>query len=95
MDNRDALQSAESVARQASVIGWAVFGFLIPIIGIPVAHLRSPNIPPSVLVSHEDSSTVRFFELQYVVTLKQRQVRAAWIGSALGVATGLLVDVYL
>ena len=95
MDNRNALQSAESVARQASVIGWAVFGFLLPIIGILAVHLRSPKIPPSVLASHEDSSTVRFFELQYVVTLKQRQVRAAWIGSALGVATGLLVDVYL
>ena len=95
MDNRDALRSAESVARQASVIGWAVFGFLLPIIGIPVVHLRSPNIPPSVLVSHEDSSTVRFFELQYVVTLKQRQVRAAWIGAALGVAFGPLVNVYL
>ena len=65
-------------------------GFLLWIVTIPVAHFRWPRVPPLVLSEHDDDATLRYFEAQYIETLKARQVKAAWTGLILGVVAALL-----
>ena len=70
---------------------WIVCGFLLAIVTIPVAYFRWPRVPALALAEHNDDATLRYFEAQYIETLKARQVVAAWIGGILGVMAVVLV----
>ena len=91
MTKHEAIVSGAAAAAKPSVMGWAVFGFLIPPLGILVAHCRSPKVPPLLLAAHDDDATIRVFEAQFVVTFKTRQVLAAWGGGVLGAVVTLLI----
>ena len=82
----DAMTEATAAAQQAGVFGWAVFGFFIPLVAVPVVHLRSPKVPALVLMNRDggDRETALIFEAQFVQTLKARQVSHAWVGALLG-----------
>ena len=91
MTKTEAIHAAAAAAEKTSVIGWGVCGFLLAIVTIPVAHFRWPRVPPLALAEHNDDATLRYFEAQYIETLKERQVKAAWIGGILGVVAGVLM----
>ena len=91
MTKTEAIHAAAAAAAKPSVVGWGVCGFLLAIVTIPVAHFRSPRVPPLALAEHNDDATLRYFEAQYIETLKGRQVAAAWIGGILGVVAVLML----
>ena len=76
----EAVLAGEKRAERESVIGWGVFGFLIAIVAIPAAHLRSPKISAALLAEHDDDATTEHFSSGYVRVLKSRQIKAAWAG---------------
>ena len=92
MTKQEAIQSGSTKAEQTSVVAWYLMGCFLAIVTIPVAHFRSPKIPPSILASHEDDETLRYFESQFIYTLKRCQVKAAWIGGLVGAALVLLME---
>ena len=74
MTTTEALQAGADSGKKASVTGWGVLGFLFPIIAIPVAYIRSPDVPTLVLVSHEDKETAPYFEAQgFEIEIHQRR----------------------
>ena len=91
MTKKEAVYAAADAAAKPSVVRWGVCGFLIAIVTIPVAHFRSPRVQPLALAEHDDDATLRYFEAQYILTLKGRQVAAAWGGGILGVVAMLLL----
>ena len=91
MTKTEAVHAASAAAAKPSVVGWGVCGFLLAIVTIPVAHFRSPRVPPLALAEHNDDATLRYFEAQYIETLKGRQVAAAWIGGLVGVVAVLIL----
>ena len=80
MTKTEAIDAAAAAAEKMSVVGWLVCGCLLAVVTIPVAHVRSPVVPTLVLAEHDDDATLRYFEAQYIETLKARQVKAAWTG---------------
>ena len=80
MKKADAVLAGEIRAKKESVATWGVLGFLIAIITVPAAHLRSPQAPATLLAEHEDEATVDYFAQGYSQALKQRQIMAAWAG---------------
>ena len=91
MTKTEAIQAGAAAAAKPAVLGWGVCGFLIAIVTIPVAHFRSPRVPPLALAEHNDDATLRYFEAQYIETLKARQVATAWVGGVLGVVAVLIL----
>lgn len=89
--------AAKTAAGRQSVFGWAVFGFFIPLVALLVVYLRSPQVPPMLLVQRgdDDSDTLRVFEAQFIETLKARQVAHTWIGAAIGAGLGLIAFMIL
>ena len=86
----DARAAGVAKAEQTSAFGWAVFGFLIPVVAVLVVHLRSPKVPDLAPAS-DNPSVERVFETQYVETLKAKQVSSTWLGAALSVFVVLAV----
>ena len=81
---REAMHAGWEAGNQKSVTAWGVFGFVIPIVGVPVACLRSPPVPAVLAVAHDDDETFPYFETAFVERLKHRQVSAALLGGLLG-----------
>ena len=92
MTKTEAIDAAVTAAEKMSVVGWGVFGCLIAIVTIPVAYLRSPAVPALVLAEHNDDATLRYFEAQYIETLKKRQVKSAWAGGILCCVAAILLS---
>ncbi len=86
-----AMLAAEKKARAKSVFRWGVFGFLFAIVAIPAAYIRSPRASTSLMVEHDDDATMEHFSSQYSYVLKQRQIKAAWVGFGVSV----LVSIFL
>ena len=88
----DARAAGVAQAEQTSAFGWAVFGFMIPVVAVLVVHVRSPKVPASVVAPpSDDPSVTRVFEAQYVETLKANQVGSTWLGTAVAVFVVLAV----
>jgi cell division protein FtsX len=85
MEKSNARAAGTAEAERTSTFGWAVFGFLIPVVAVLVVHLRSPKVPAAVLArASDDPAIARVFEAQYVETLKSKQVTNTWLGAAVG-----------
>ena len=93
----EAIHAASMAADKATVTAWGVFGFLLPVVAIAVAYLRSPQTPTILLAEHDDDATTVYFDRQYTQTLKQRQVKAAWIGFLISLAVwcGLIFLIFM
>lgn len=52
-------------------------------LAVLVAHLRSPTVPARVTAIQNKQGSV-FYDRGYVDRLKVRQIKAAWLGSAVG-----------
>ena len=61
MTKTEAIQAGAAAAAKPAVLGWGVCGFLIAIVTIPVAHFRSPRVPPLALAEHNDDATAALF----------------------------------
>ena len=84
-----AVDSGYRAAMAAKGGGWGFLGFIFPFVAVLFAHASRPIIPGHVLASHDDESTLRFFEASCLNTRKNRCLESAWIGSWLGL--GVLV----
>ena len=91
MTKREAMHAGWEASNQVSVTGWGVFGFLLPIVGVPVACFRSPPVPTAVAVGYEDEATLEYFKTAFIERLKHRQVSAAVLGGLIGFGLTLLV----
>ncbi len=85
MTKLEARVAGSEHAEKMSVVSWGICGFFAPALALPVVYLRSPKITSSVLLAHEDDPTTRYFESQYLETLKSRQVKATWAGALIAI----------
>ena len=86
----EVILKAASESRKASVAGWGVFGFLIPPLALIVVFCRHPRMDALALARHEDESTLRIYEAEYVRALRRRQVNAVLIWGGISFFIGLL-----
>ena len=84
-----AVDDGHRAAKTAKDGDWGFLGFIFPFVAVLFAHASRPIVPGHVLASHDDESTLRFFEAAYINTRKNRCLESAWIGSWLGL--GVLV----
>ncbi len=82
-ENKSAVIQAELEGEKFPVTAWYFIGFFLGIIGILIVYLRSPKVPVRLLVEY-DGEDRYFFEKAYVDVLNRRQVKATWIGLAIG-----------
>ena len=85
MDRLKSIELGRKAAGEASVFGWGVFGFFIAILAIPIAYLRSPEMPTEVVPDREGLD-VEVFESAYVNRLKRGKAKAAWLGLVVAIA---------
>ena len=72
--------------------GWGVFAICFPLVAVLAVHIRRPRAPAAVLAqAGEDPAAARLFELQYIETLKARQVATVWLWAAIGAVINVLV----
>ena len=91
-DKSNAQAAGAAEAERVDTFGWAIFGFLIPVVAVLVVHLRSPKVPAAVLAqASDDPAVARVFEAQYIETLKSKQVTNAWLGAGVGLFVVLAV----
>ena len=89
--NTKAIEAGHVAAESPSVKLWGVFGFFLPLLGILVAYIRSPTMPTAALVAYDDDDTRVFYQSGFAERLKERQVRAAWIGFGVSFLCVMLV----
>ena len=90
MNTGDAIDAGYDLANQNSVALWGIGAFFFTLIVLLVVHLRSPKLPVE-LAAQVESDDLPLFERAYVERLKQRQVRAAWIGAIISFAIGIFI----
>ena len=90
MNTEDAIDAGYDLANQNSVALWGIGAFFFTLIVLLVVHLRSPKLPVE-LAAQVESDDLPLFERAYVERLKQRQVRAAWIGAIFPIAIGIFI----
>lgn len=75
------LRVAEYDASKPSIIIWGVLGFVLTVIGVLIVYVRSPKIGTSAIFRYGNSGNLlQIYEIHYTTTLKQRQIKATWIG---------------
>lgn len=92
MTKEQAIEAGKNAAMQKSTAGWGLAGFFFTIPALLIVYLRSPSVNLAELVRYDDQESERYFEMQYVETLKSRQVSATWIGAVIGL---ILVFVFM
>lgn len=86
-----ALAAGQQAADQPSVLGWGVFGWAFALLAVPWVYMRSPRMPMTAALAHDEPATHALFERAYVEQLKARQVKAVWIGVLCSIGTVVLM----
>ena len=80
-------------AEDESVVIWWILGFMFGVITLAVVYLRDPKMS-LIRKASISGDHVPMYEAAYLERLKERQVRATWIGLAIGF-TALMVSLVL
>ena len=91
-NNNHEIDAATYAANKQSVVWWGIGGWFFHVFVVVIAYLHTPKIPPSLLQSMpKDVRAATLFESAYTETLKQRRIKAAWIGTAVLAGLWLLI----
>ena len=90
MEKSNARAAGTAEAERTSTFGWAVFGFLIPVVAVLVVHLRSPKVPAAVL-ARARAALAPYLRAELVVRVRSSEFVPQFEGEGHGNQLGVAV----
>lgn len=80
MSHHEAISAGVQHAKETRAGPWVAFGLFVPLVAIFIVYLRPLSVPARLMENDLDPIMWQFFERAYLSKLRERQVRAVWLG---------------